>query len=493
MPWVFVLAALGGCVSPRPMHTESLASRTEAGWRNEIPHDESSAAKDVAEWWRTFDPTLEALATRALAANLDLAVARERVVEAQARRGIVSADRRIQIDAEGSYLHAATGDQALAFAAPPPGAEKNLYAAGVVAGWELDLWGRVGRLVDAARADSAAAIERYHDVAVSLVSELALAYIDVRALDRRLSLVKENVELQQRTLDLAEARLAAGNGPELDVMQARRLLRRTSARVPELQRAKAVAENRIAVLLGTRPADGLVPDGDLPSDVCPVEMGLPAELIARRPDIRQAMYAYKSALLRTEAADLERLPQVRLNGTFKLSADNLGDFKDNATIYSIGPQISFPLLDGARINATVSVRQSQAEQARLVLEQALLRAIEEVENAAVGYMRRRAQVGELEKAVEAARRSEEMADQLYRAGLRSLDQSVDAQRQLVEAEDDLVVARQQMLGETVRLYRALGGGWEQLALEGDKTVGSNIADAPAPPEKSSREREDEGA
>ncbi len=462
------LVTTGGCVAVRRPQTSTMRSLADAPWRSVLSADRLNAAQaPVLSWWRGLnDPTFADLAERALGENLDLKIARARIVEARARRGVVNADRLPQLDADAQYLRAGSGDDALAFAAPPPGAETNLFAVGVVAGWEVDLWGRVQQLVRAADADSAARTEDYRDAAVSLLGELALAYIDIRTLERRLELVLHNVALQERLLELAASRLRAGNGPEVDVAQARRLLQRTRARVPELQRAQAVAENRIAILLGARPTDEFIPAGGLPAPMVPESLGLPAELLTRRPDIRRAAWTYRSALARADAADLERLPRLVLSGSFRLSAGDAGGLLDQSFVYSVGPQVSVPLLDGHRIDANVRVRESQAEQARLVLEQTLLSAIEEVENAAIGFTRKRAQADELAEAVVAARRTAQLAQQLYVTGLRDLTQSIDAQRELVAVEDELAITRQQVLAQAVRLYRALGGGWEQIGLDG---------------------------
>lgn len=462
------LAITAGCLQQRQPNRDNLTAQAQGPWRASAPAISNATQRaDELAWWRTFDdPVLSDLAERGLKANLELAAARERIVQAQARRGVVDADRLPRLDFEGSYLRAESGDDALAFAAPPPGFETNLFAAGIVAGWELDLWGRVQRLVDAADADSLATMELYRDAAVSLLAEIALAYVDVRTLETRQALVEKNVALQQRTLQLAEVRYRAGNGPELDVTQARRLLRRTLARVPELQRAKNVAENRIAILLGERPRDAIVPPGTMPTPTLSADMGLPADLITRRPDIRQADWAYRAALARADAADAERLPRLTLAGSIRLSADRISDFTDKAFVYSFGPQLSFPIFDAHRIDANVRVRVSEAELARLQLEQTLLRAIEEVENAAVGYARKREQIHQLEQAAVAAERSAALSEELYRSGLRDLTQVIDAQRELVSVHDDLAVTRQDLTAQAIRLYRSLGGGWKTIQLDG---------------------------
>lgn len=462
-----IVALSANCVAPRQPDADALNALAADPWRAGDPTAKAGTSADELAWWRSFnDPVLADLADKAVAANLDLAAARQRIVQARARRGVTNADRLPRLDFEGSYAHAGSGEDALAFAAPPPGYETNLFAVGVVAGWEVDLWGRVQRLVDAADADTAAATEAYRDAAVSLLAEVALAYADARTLDTRLQLVERNVSLQERTLQLAQARFKAGNGPELDVTQSSRLLRRTQARVPELRRARTVAENRIAILLGERPRDDVIPPGELPRPTLEVNMGIPADLITRRPDIRRAAWAYRAALARTDAADLEHLPRLTLNGSIRLSADKVGDLTDQAFVYSFGPQLTFPLFDAHRIDANVRVKQSQAEEARLQLEQTLLAAIEEVENAAVGYARRREQISRLDQAVRAAERTAKLSEDLYRAGLRDLSQVIDAQRELVAVQDDLAVAQQDLTAQAIRLYRALGGGWRAIPISG---------------------------
>ncbi len=440
-----------------------------APWRAKLAANAPATQQaQVLSWWRGLnDPIFADLATQALQGNLNLAQMRQRIVEARARRGVVNAERLPQIDSPTQYERAGSGPDSLSFAGPPPGIVKNLYATGVVANWEVDLWGRVQRLVDAADDQTRAAVDDYRDAAVSLLSELALAYIDVRTLHRRLDLVEQNVMLQRRTLELAESRYAAGNGPAIDVTQARRLLRQTQSRVPELRRARIVAENRVAILLGKRPADGVVPPGGMPQTPPPADMRVPADLITRRADVRRADWKYRAALAQVDAAEAERLPRLTVSGSFHLSAGRIGNLFDQAYVYSFGPQLTFPIFEGGRISANVRVHKSQAEQARLQLEQTLLTAIEEVENAATGYMHKREEADELEAASAAAESSAALAEQLYRSGLRDLTQSIDAQRQLVNIQDSLALTRQEVLGQAVQLYRALGGGWEMIGLNGE--------------------------
>jgi multidrug efflux system outer membrane protein len=467
------IVVLAGCSVGPDYAKPDLRHEYAEAWRTELvtgPTTSLTPSSPTAAWWRSFgDPELERLVGALGEGNLTLAEARERIVEARARRGIVNAERLPQVDLSAEYLRAGTGDKGLAFQGAPPGVDTDLYGVGAMAGWEVDLWGRVARLAEAADRDIEASVESYRDAAVSLVAELTLSYVDVRALGHRLELLDRNVELLEKSLALAKSRYQAGTGTELDVTQARRLLQHTQAREPELRRALAVATDEVAVLLGRPPADGLVGPGAMPQPPALVGMGLPADLITRRADVRRAERQYAATVARVGAAEGERYPRLKLFGQLSLQTGNAADLVDpEALVYSLGPSLTFPLFAGGRIESNVRVQKSKAEQARIALEKTLLDAVAEVENAAAGVVQTQKRVELLAGAADDARRSVDLAEQLYRAGTRDLLQVVDAQRELVEVEDELVVARRDALDEIVRLYRALGGGWPVLTGEEEK-------------------------
>lgn len=461
---------LAGCTTVGPDYVPpDLSGQHHANWKNEPAtgsRTSLSPSPPTAEWWRQFDdPELGRLVTRLAEGNLDLAEARERIVEARARRGFVHADKLPRVDLSGQVLSAGTGDEALTFQGPPPGEEADLFAAGALAGWELDLWGRISRLTESAEREIEAEFEAYRHAAVSLTAELALAYIDTRALEARLSILDRNIALLQNSLELVESRLRAGTGTELDVKQARRLLRRTRADRPTLVQARAVAYHRIATLLGQAPGHSVIGAGTLPKPPVMVGIGLPAELITRRADVRRAERQYAAAVANIGAAMAERYPRLTLAGSLNFQTDDAGGvFKTDALTYSLGPSLSFPLFDGGRIESNIRVRASQAEQARLNLQKTLLTAVKEVEDAAAGVIQHQKRVARLGGAADDARRSVVLAEQLYRSGLGNLLQFIDAQRELLAIEDTLLISRQNELGGIVRLYRALGGGWTALPL-----------------------------
>jgi outer membrane protein TolC len=235
------------------------------------------------------------------------------------------------------------------------------------------------------------------------------------------------------------------------------------------------AKNRINVLLGKPPQfQALQPGLPMPAVPSLIGIGLPADLLTRRPDIRQAFYRFHAAVARIGAAEAERYPALSLSGTLTLSSDTIANtLNRDALMYTLGPGVSFPILNGGRIDSTVAVRTSQAEQAQLAFEQKIIAALAEVETAAEGIVRRRQQVASLDAAMKLAVRSVEMADSLYKAGLGDFFQVLDNEQQLVILEESVLLARQQAVSEVVRLYRALGGGWQNalpVTAAGDRQI-----------------------
>lgn len=466
------MIGLSGCRVGSDYRRPGLSTRVPATWKPEkekAPAAPSfSTVGPVAAWWTRFqDEQLTALVHELIAGNLTLAEAGQRIVEARGLRGVVSADRWPQIDLTGIYARAATGQKGLNFQGPLPGRETNLFGIGAMVRWELDLWGRVARSVEAADREIQASAEALRDASVSLVAELGTAYFEARTLQARLDVLASNIELLKRTLTLAKTRFAAGTGTELDVAQARRALRRVQSRRPLLERGIAVQSSRIAVLLGRPRLEAPLEGGPMPHVPEMIGLGLPAGLITRRADVRRADRRYAAAVARVGSAEAERFPRLSVAGTVALQSSALDQvFDPQAFVYSIGPSLDYPLFAGGRIESNIQVRRAQAEQARLALEQTLLAAAGEVESAAAGVARAQERVAKLAEAVEDGRRAVVLAQQLYRVGARGILPVIDAQREAVSIEDDLLVARQTALAETVRLYRALGGGWSALEEDG---------------------------
>lgn len=416
----------------------------------------------MTAWWRQFkDPTLSHLVERLVDSSPVLAEARQRIVEARARRGVANAARLPEVDLNGAYEHADAGTKSVSFQGPPPGQEANLFAAGVTAGWEIDLWGRVAHLVQAANAEIDVSYENYREMMVSMAAELTLAYIDVRTIQARLAVADRNIALEEKTLELAQSQFRAGNGTELSVTQAEQLVNRTRALRPQFQAALTEAQNRIKVLLGEPPQEKDLGPGPMPAVPDLIGIGIPADLLVRRPDIRGAERQYAAAMAQVGAAEAQKYPQLTISGTFNLQSDTAEGILDtSALIYSLGPGLQFPLFTGGRIQSNIEMRKSQAEQARLGLQQKILSALSEVENAGAGVVRTQQRIHALRVSTRAAERSVQLAQSLYSAGLVDFYQVLDAQGKQAAADDDLLVARQNALAEVVQLYRSLGGGWQ---------------------------------
>lgn len=460
---------IAGCtVGPDPRPPD-LSSRTGPAWRQPAGDGVAAARQELGQWWRQLgSDELTALSARLLLQNLSLAESRQRIVVARAARGIADAERLPQLQGDAGYLRAGTGERSLDFQGPPPGRQVEVYAAGVTAGWELDLWGRVRRLVEAADADIDVRVEDYRAAAVALLGELARAYVDASTQHQRLQATTRLIELQRQTVTLLQSRLDAGNGARLDVEQARRELATTAAQVPTLQLALAAAENRVAVLVGERPTDGLVQASAALQLPPAIGLGLPADLLSRRPDVRARERSLAAAVARIGVAEAERYPRLSLGGTLALRAQNgdaLWSGVDGLS-WSIGPSLSLPLFTGGRVDAAVAERTAEATAARLGLERVLLAAIGEVETAACGVVRSRQRLDQLQTAVVAAQNAAELARQLYAAGSRPLLLLLDAQRAQVAAEDAVLLGRQTALVQSIELYLALGGGYEPIGLDG---------------------------
>ncbi|MEM9882430.1 MAG: efflux transporter outer membrane subunit [Planctomycetota bacterium] len=443
-------------------------------------------AEDLAAWWERFDdPALTPLIERALAGSLDLAAARQRVVAARLRRGIANADRLPRLDGEGSYLYTETGDEAIAFNGGPAGTETDLYALGVVAGWEIDLWGRVARLVEAADAEIGFAVEDFRAARVALAAEVARELILIRALDAERATVEAGIVADGDALSIARARADAGFGDELDASRAERVLEENRALLPRIEGDRREAVLRLAVLLGENPTRVVVEpltdhDDETPllsGDTSLPVLGVPAELLNRRPDLRRAERSAAAANARIGAAEGDRLPKLTLSGTLTLQGPDAGDVVNpDARFLGLGPGFTVPLFDAGRISNNVKLAESERRQALLAYEQAVVDAVAEVEAAVFRYDRDGARLDRLRTAEDAARRTETLALDRYRAGAADFLSVTDATTQRLAIQRQRIDAERAALVRLTDLYAALGGGWDASAND-PRAEAADAADA----------------
>ena len=426
---------------------------TELSFADSLPEE---------KWWSRFqDKQLNTLIEELFTSSLPLEQARQRIAEVSARQGVIGADRQLQLAAALDYTHAETGDEAVSIQGLQPGKTLDVFSVGVTAGWELDLWGRTGRLLEAGEQDVRARIADYNGMLVSLAAELSLAYIDARTVEARMEMVRRNIALQQHSIKLARNRFEAGSSNELGVLRAERQLETGRAMIPELQRLHRLAVSRINTLLGQPPNTITLTKGEMPAVPELIGIGIPADLMTRRPDIQKALSAYHAAVARTGAAEAEQYPTLSLAGNITLSSDSFGGvFDADSLIYTLGPNITLPLFTGGRIKSNIAVRTSIADQARLAMEQKIIEALAEVENSAEGVVRTQERTIRLEEAGSLAEKQVMISTELYRAGLSDYFRVLDSERDLISTEESILLSRQQALNQVVGLYRALGGGWE---------------------------------
>lgn len=425
-----------------------------------------AASPELAAWWKGFgDPVLEAVVERVLASNSDLNLAGAKLREVRASREMTTSAERPRIDAQGSVRRLRDNKPP----APPEGVVGSWFQTGFDAGWEVDLFGGVRRAAEAADAEVGAAAEDRGAVRVSILGEAARTYVEVRGLQRRLALTARSVSAERETLELIEGRLRAGLASEFDADRARAHLAATEAQVPALEATLGRAVHRLGVLAGEGPgalAELLGTEGPIPTPRADVGIGLPSELLSRRPDLRRAERELAAATARVGVATADLYPRFSITGSFGFQSGHFRDFSDwSARIWSVGPSFRWPIFDAGRVRANVRVQDARLEQARLRYEKALLAALEEVESALLSYGKEEDRRRSLEEAVGATERAARTASALYASGLADFLSVLDAQRSLYAAEQEATTSQAAASSQLVALYKALGGGWQSAGVE----------------------------
>ncbi|MGB3967556.1 MAG: efflux transporter outer membrane subunit [Planctomycetota bacterium] len=440
------------------------ARELPATWRQDRTAGLAEGAASAGPWWRAFgDPLLDELVGEALRANLDLREALARLAAARALRGVAAADTWPSLDARASYEDR-QDSRNTPFGAFIP--RTDIHAVGVDAAWEIDLWGRVRSAVAAAEGDLDASAAEVAAAQVTVAAEVVATYIDLRQAQRRRQIAQANLELQERTLALVAARLAAGLVVERDRAQAATNVESTRARLPALTAAAAQAQNRLAVLLGRTP-DRLPPavatPGPLPQAPAAVAVGVPADLLRTRPDVRAAERRLAAAVARVGVAEAERYPRFSLAGTLGLAANAAAEvFTAGSDVLAYGPSVRWNLFDGGRLRQRVASLEATAEAAQIAWERTVLLAIEEAENAMTRYVQEQARAGSLQRAATNARRAVELAQTQYRAGLSDFQAVIDSERTVAAIEDELAGSEAAVAGSLVAVCKALGGGFDGL-------------------------------
>lgn len=431
---------------------------TPEAWRDGQPPPDPASLADLT-WWELFkDEELRGLVHVALEANKDLRIAVTRVEQARAVLGITRAARFPDINAGAS----ATTNRTSSNIRPRGfGGETDLLSTTIDLAFEIDIWGRLRRATEAARAELLATEEARRAVVMTLVSDVASAYLQLREADVERETTQRNVASRRGSLQLVRDRFAAGLTSVLDLRQAEAELASTAAQVPDLERQIAQTENRISILLGRNPGSisrGRPLTGQIFSPTVPP--GLPSALLERRPDIRQAEEGLAAANARIGVARAAFFPQISLTGFLGVESVALSDlFTGSSRIWQFGPTVTLPIFNAGRNRANLELTEAQQREALTRYEQAIQQAFREVEDALVAHRKAREALIEQDAAVRASQEALAVAELRYTAGRTAYLDVLDAQRTLLAAELAQSRTLLSQLVAVVQLYRALGGGW----------------------------------
>ncbi|HML74784.1 MAG TPA: efflux transporter outer membrane subunit [Anaerohalosphaeraceae bacterium] len=462
MMLLFAVVLLAGCkVGPDYKTPEVILPDA---WHQQATQGLAQGQADYQTWWLQLDdPVLTDLIDQAAEGNLDVKTAVSRIQQARALLGIATGQYYPQVDASGFYSRDRESKNGLNAPAVGDPDQTNLHNIGAGATWEADVFGRISRSVESSQATLEASVENYRDVLVVLYSDIAQNYIELRALQARIQYALDNIKLQQETLKLTQDRFDAELVPELDVQQARFNLANTESLLPDLRSQQVQAVNRLSVLLG-RPAGQLnaelLKTAAVPSMPKEVLVGLPAELLRQRPDIRKAERALAAQTAQIGVATADLYPSFSLSGTLALEAQQMGDVGEwNSRTWGFGPGFRWNLFDGGRIRNNILFEEAKAQETLNQYKQTILLAVEEVENAMVSYQEEQVKYEALDRSVIASQKSVELVSDLYRNGLTDFQNVLDMQRFLSQQQDKLALSRGTVVKNLVRIYKALGGGW----------------------------------
>jgi multidrug efflux system outer membrane protein len=418
-------------------------------------------------WWQEFgDAELDQLERRALAANLDLRSAYDRVRAARAVFVERKFDYAPHVQLDGTYSR--FDEQQPGFGTARINAQSD--SLGFDASWEIDLIGHVRRSVEAARADLGAEQANYQDAQVTVAAEVARNYFELRGAQKRLAVARENLSTEHQTLELTQLLDETGRGSELDVQRSRARLKATEATIPPLEAAEKQASYRLAVLLGERPGalDQELKPAAVATYAKALPIGDPAELLRRRPDVRAAERQLAAATARVGVATADLFPRVNVTGFVGFLSGDVGRLfstgaDNNARAWSIAPTVSWAAFDIGSVRARLRASEAQSDAAAANYEKVVLTALEDTENSFVAYGAQQTQLKSLTEQAQASRRAEELADTQYREGVADFLVLLDAQRTQLDAEDSVAQAETAVNVSVVAIYKALGGVGQPLS------------------------------
>ncbi|MGW8300905.1 MAG: efflux transporter outer membrane subunit [Desulfobacterales bacterium] len=467
---------ISGCSMVGPDFVKPEAP-VEAEWLEARDPEIKTAPSDYKAWWSAFhDPVLDSLVEIAYQQNLPLQISGIRILQARAQLGVIVGN----IYPQQQQARGGANYNRISENAPNSiGADDSFwqYDAGFDVAWELDVWGKFRRAIESGVANLEASIADYDDVLISLTAEVARTYVLLRTFEERFEIARENVKIQKRSLEIAEVRFKAGAVTELDVAQAKSLLKNTESLIPLFEARIRQTKNALAILLGRLPGqiDHLIGGAKLIPKAPPeIVVGVPAELLRRRPDIQLAEYqiASQTPLIGVSKADL--FPSFELFGSFGLltsssrntqaggrSGSSFSDLFDSDSFeFFGGPSIRWNLFNYGRIHNQVRVEDALLQQLIVNYEDTVLRAHLEVEDSMIGFLRKQQEAGFLMDSVKASQRSVDLSMLQYKEGLVDFQRVLDSQRFLADQQDAWTATRGSAIVNLIAMYKALGGGWQ---------------------------------
>jgi len=431
------------------------------------------AEQDLARWWTVFDdPNITSLVKRAIQSNLDLMQAEARIRQAWAGRGIAASGMGPTVDATGSFQRSQwpiTND------IEGRNSPINQYQVGFDAAWELDIFGGIRRGIEAADADIKATEENRRDVLVSLTAEVVRNYIELRAFQQRIAIARKNLKTQEHSAKLTRLRFEGGFVSGLDVANAEAEVATTASGIPLLESAARKSIYSLSVLIGLEPAalvKELSPFLDIPAAPPSVPVGVPSDLLLRRPDIRRAEAGIHGATARIGVATSALFPRFTILGSAGLQGGDLSSTLNWAgRFWSIGPAVSWPVFEMGRIRSNIELQKALQEQDIIAYRRTVLTALQEVENALIASTKEEEHRKTLARAVTSNEKAVRLATKLYTMGQTDFLNVLSAQRSLYFSEDALVQSGGAVSTYMVALYKALGGGWDQAPAQAVKAVG----------------------
>jgi NodT family efflux transporter outer membrane factor (OMF) lipoprotein len=439
------------------------------------------SAENCAWWTSLNDPVLNDLILSAYRQNLDLRAAGARVLEARAQRNIAAGNLFPQSQSfDTNYAHVQLPES---FPVHLPHTV-NAWSTGFNASWEADFWGRFRRIVESQDAQLAASMEDYNNALVLLLSEVASNYVELRTYESRIEFARHNVAIQSDSLNLAVARRKDGTATDLDVSQARSTLAQTAALIPPLEVGRRQAGDQLCVLLGMPAEDIAAGFPKLPAPRPPVSLaiGIPADLLRRRPDVRRAERQVAAQSSQIGVAEADLYPRLALNGFLGYAAPDLGHlFEPQSTVGFIIPELQWNVLNYGRIANNIRLQDARLDEVAVNYQRAVLNADREVEDALVGFVQAQQQERLLAESVDQAQRSVDLVIAQFRGGVTDYNRVYNTQTLLVNQQDLLAQTRGNIALQAVQLYRALGGGWEYFS-QGHPASDGNVP-SPQPAEQ----------